>query len=248
MIEIKVRLEGLEETKKYIDARGKQAKFAAAVALTRTAVQVRSEVSVDMARVFDRPTPYTMNSLFLSGAKPSRLEAIVFFKENGFRPSFLLPQIKGGDRALKRFEYRLTQVGAMLASERAIPTAFAEKDAYGNVSRGLIVKILSQLKSRAFAGDYSVATNSARSRKKRAQQAYFVVRKGANGNNHLLSGIYQRTSFGAFGSSIRPIFLFGSYAKYKKRLDFSGIAERVVRRDFDANFRQAYADALRTAR
>lgn len=58
-----------------------QIPFAAVVAMTRTAQAVRDVQLTEMRRVFDRPTPYTMNSLFVQPATKRRPQAAVGFKE-----------------------------------------------------------------------------------------------------------------------------------------------------------------------
>ena len=42
--------------------------------------------------------------------------------------------------------------------------------------------------------------------------------------------------------------IFVKRAQYRQRLDFYAVAQRVVERDIDAEFVQALAHALRTAR
>ncbi len=237
---------------------------ATASALNKTAQDVREAERKAMRGVFDRPTPYTLNSLYMRPATKQRLEAEVWLKGDGSRDNapgrhYLLPQIEGGARALKRFEQRLVRVGYMQASERAVPAAGAQLDTYGNISRGQIVKILSQLKTAAVLGDYSDATNSRRSRAKRAKEAYFVSRgKGAyfgggawkNGlkDQHLPRGIWVRRSFGAWGTAVKPVLLFVARATYRPRYPFFKIAETVVQRRFGAHWQRSWAEALRAAR
>lgn len=243
----------------------RQVPFALARALTRTAQDVRTAERKEMEQVFDRPTRYTLNALFMRPATKQRLEAEVWLKEAGSRPHFLLPQIEGGARPLKRFEQRLVMAGYMKATERAVPAAGARLDANGNMSRGQIVQILSQLKTAAVLGDFSNATNSKRSRAKRAQETYFaaggrttmeieggtrmVMRtSGARRTQHLPRGIWVRRNFGAWGTAIKPVLLFVSKAQYRKRYRFYQVAQDVVARQFSGHFAQSWTDALKTAR
>ncbi len=255
------------DVQRAIDQIGKQAKFAAAVALTKTAQDVKAQLATEIDRVFDRPTPYTQRSLFMRGASVAKLEAMVWLKDEstgGGTPAtkYLLPQIEGGRRGLKGFEARLVRQGIMAPTERAVPGAGAVIDRYGNMSRGQIVKILSQLGNRAFSGDYSVATNSKRSRAKRAQEAYFVstgaggtitivngeMRKGNGRTGHLARGIWVRRNFGAWGSAIKPVLLFVRSVSYRRLFKFADVAVKTANRNFPGHFDQQLARALATAR
>lgn len=236
-----------------------QVPFALARALTKTAQDVRAAQRKEIERVFDRPTPFTRNAVYMRPATKVRLQAEVWLKDNGSRPNHLLPQIEGGARPLKRFEQRLVMTGYMQPTERAVPAAGARLDAYGNMSRGQINQILSQLKTAVVQGDYSNATDSKRSRAKREREAYFVSRgpgtwrgKGAwkNGlkSQHLPRGVYVRRSFGALGTAIKPVLLFVPRALYRKRYHFYELADRVLQQRFGVHWNESMAIALRTAR
>lgn len=235
----------------------KQVPFATALALTKTARDVKNAQAREMSKVFDRPTPYTLNSVFVSPATKAKLEAEVWLKGEGSRDystrrHFLVPQIFGGDRALKRFEERMVRTGYMSANERAVPGAGAILDSYGNVSKGQIVKILSQLQAITVSGDYSGATDSRRSRAKRSIEAYFVSRgKGSRAGRvtqQLPRGVWVRRRFGPLGTSVKPVFLFVSRAIYKERYKFFEVANTVIDKNFAENWKQSWDYALRTAR
>lgn len=258
-IGIKVNTLAIERA---LQAAGNQAPYAQAVALTRTARDVQQAERGEMAKVFQNPTPYTLNALYLSAATKARLEARVWLKNAyGSKPHYLAPQIEGGDRPQKRFEARLRMLGYMRADERAVPGEAMPIDAYGNMSRGLIVKILSQLRTAVTAGDFSNASNSKRSRAKRAVAQYFVSqgtgsqRTGFGGlkgkrtayEQHLPRGVWERRAH-AWGTSVRPALLFVPRAHYSRRWDFYGLAQRVIADRYPIHAKQAIADALRTAR
>jgi len=129
----------------------RQLPFAIAVALTRTGQVIKNAEISEMRRVFDRPTPFTLNSLMLRPATKQRQYAEVWFKD--FAPKgtpaakYLLPQVRGGSRSNKRFEGALRHGGVLGRDEYAIPARGAPKDSYGNVRRGLYQRILSDLGS-----------------------------------------------------------------------------------------------------
>jgi hypothetical protein len=55
--------------------------FAAIVALTRTAKDIKLEQPKEMSRVFDRPTPFTLRSVFMVGATKAEPYARVWLKD-----------------------------------------------------------------------------------------------------------------------------------------------------------------------
>jgi hypothetical protein len=234
---------------------GKQGRYACAVALTRTAQDVKRDLVKEMAKVFDRPTRFTLNSLYLKPATKADLTARVWLKdEYGTQPNYLLPQIEGGNRVQKRFEVLLRQRGLLADSERTVPGAGAKLDGNGNMSRGQIVQIISQLGAFNLAGASQNATGSKRSKAKRAKGSYFYARRGeartGRGSwkqglkvQHLPTGIYLKTAEG-----IKPVLIFVHGAKYRIRLHFVPVALGTIERAFPGHFAREYAKALRTAR
>lgn len=216
--------------------------FSTAVALSRTGKRVKEAERAAMS-VFDRPTPFTTNSLYNSGATPSRLQAEVWFKD--FAPKgtpagkYLLPQVNGGERDIKRFEKALQYAGWLPVGCALVPASGAALDAYGNVSRGLIVKILSQL-----GANSSGANEPLRLKKKRnaTQQRgrYFYGNPGHKGE-----GIWERISFG-FGSAVRPVFItVKRRPTYHAIFPFFDIGERVTQEAFPEEFGRAADERLK---
>lgn len=251
------------EVRKALDRAAKQVLFALAKALTATARSVKAAQGKEMRKVFDRPTAYTQNSLFIKRATKKELQAEVWFKGDGpddvKERHYISPNIFGGNRPLKRFEQRLVRVGIMQPSERAVPGAGAVLDSYGNMSRGQIIKILSQLQTAAVLGDFSNATNSKRSKAKRAKEAYFVSRgpgswtgrgawKNGNKSQHLPRGVWVRRSFGALGTAVKPVLLFVNGANYRPQYKFFELGSRVIAEQFPPHFNAAFEEALKTAR
>lgn len=234
--------------------------FALARALTWTAGDARDALRTEMTRVFDRPTSYTLNGVRVWPATKAKLVADVGFREF-YSQHYLRPQVEGGGRRLKGFEVRLKAIGALFSNEMAVPSKAARLDAYGNMSRGQIVQILSQLGSAKFSGDYSTATNSRRSRAKRAKAAYFVSRPGREfgrrrkdgGDNdksqHLPAGVWMRRSFGPWGSAVQPVLLFvRKQPYYQRRFPFHEVARDTARKTFPQNYRRSMAQALKSTR
>ena len=231
---------------------GRQVQFATAVALTRTATQdVRPTLKAEMARVFDRPVPYTLDSMFVKGATKTSLEAKVWLKDNPFGKGtpadrYLAPQIFGGERRQKGMERALQAARLMLPNQFAVPAAGAQLDANGNVKRSQIVQILSQLRAQLGAGYESRGSNSAASRRAVARQGqtYFAIPVATRG---LHPGVYLKKRF-AHGTAIRPVFLFVSSVRYRPLLRFFEVGEAAARSAFPRNFDIEMKKAIASAR
>jgi hypothetical protein len=249
-VKLTVQQFGLPEaqqlTRELFSSRRANAAFASA--LTGVAVDVRDAVQQQLPVVFDRPTPYTLNSLFVKPARADRLEAEAFFKDElgtsklG-RPAtkYLLPEVEGGQRGVKAFERAMQLAGYLPAGHYAVPAAGARRDAYGNVSPGQLIQILSQLRVTLTAGHTRNMPFDARKQiaaQRRAGGRFFVVRVGDKGPT---PGIYQR-EFG--GQNIAPVFIFVTRAQYSRRLDFYGIAKRISERNFPTHLDRAFSAHL----
>lgn len=233
-----------------------QVDFAAALALTRTAQDAKAEIEKAMGSVFDRPTPYTMRGLRLYPARKKKLVA-----EIAFRPAFgsgtdardyLAPEVFGGVRKLKAFEKSLQNAGLLPAGMYALPGGAAKLDQYGNMSRSQIVQLLSYFRAFGEQGYRANITDKrkaqlARGNAKKGQRGvvYFV---GRPGGGRLPLGIWERTSFGAVGSAVRPLVIFIKHPIYRARLQMEEITKRVVQQRLEPNFNDAWRQALATAK
>ena len=236
-----------------LDLRRDQVPYAAKLALDATAKATKAAEIEEMKRVFDRPTPYTLNAIFTKNATKQNLEARVWLKDTSTTfggDHYLTPQIVGGTRQVKRFEQMLRQVLVVPQDFVAVPGNAAKLDEYGNISRGQIQQLLAY-----FQAFYLSGTTSANMDKKRRDKlakgtkskqgyTYFV---GRPGGGKLPPGIWQRFQF-AVGSSIKPIIIFVDHASYKKRLDWYGVGDKVYRLTFLPEFHAGYAKAMQTAK
>jgi hypothetical protein len=227
-----------------------QLPFATAVAMTRTAKFALGEEVKEINKVFDRPTPYTQNSLFVRPATKRDLRATVemrsFAGKGNPATRFLLPEIEGGARRMKGFENLLVRNGIMPAGYFAIPASGAPLDAYGNVPGSAITKILSQLQaSRDSTANEPATKRLLRNRKQRAGR-YFAV--GVDERGPLKPGIYERLN-SAFHGGIRAVFVFTRKPpRYAKRFGFYSVGEAAARGRFPLEFDLALREAVATAR
>ena len=229
----------------------RHAPFIVAKALTETAKHVQADVKTAIKTVFDRPTPYTLNATYLRPATKARLEAEVRVKDEavkGIAPiKYLGAQIYGGIRNDKRSEKLLRSFGILAEGYNVVPGQGLKLDSYGNISRGVIQGILSQLK--ANHDSYANETTASRKRKRKNSQPqarYFAIPVGSN-TSRLAPGIYGRFGF-ASGSAIKPILMFVKTPRYKARLHFHDIGVKAINANLERELKSAYEIAIKTAR
>lgn len=271
---IKVEIQGLDKTLAHLAGMQKQVRFATAVALTRTAKRAQVAVADEMKAKFDRPTRTTMKSLWIKPATKANLQAMVYVKDRplgGKNPysmaEILKHQFAGGARIAKQMELILRRDGFLLHDEFVVPGAAAKLDSYGNMSRGQIVQILSQIGLKR-AGFDSSPTRSKRSQRNVAKAGKIFWSSGANSlgketiridkatglrystwegrsgkSSHLPKGAWMRAD-----RSVKPLLIVIKGQRYRKRIDMERIAQEQVARHFNGEFDQAFADAMRTAR
>lgn len=247
MIRLEVKSELPALISKIKNLREDQLPFAIASAVTKTAQSAKRALEAAMPFTFDRPTPYTLGSLYLSPATKGLPVAKIWIKDDAGKGTpaskYLLPEIAGGQRSMKRFERRLQLIGLMPAGMYAVPGEGANLDAYGNISASTIEQILSALgAAEIFSGYKANRTRASRARKGGRIAEYFV---GSPGGAPL--GVYRRFGF-AHGSAVKPILIFVRSAVYRPRYDFQEIAAKVVRDEFPRQFSEAYQRAVATAR
>ena len=219
-------------------------RYPLATALTRTAVQVRKAVQDELPRSLDRPTPYTVRQLRYVAAAANRLVAAVGFNVvaisdergavlryqdlgPGETPAgkYLQAQIEGGSRRVKRLEVALRAIGVLPSGWFIVPGAGARIDAYGNVSRGQVVQVLSQLRVQLVAGstrNMSRVAGKQIAAQRKAGGRFFVTPPGKGKGQ---PGIYQREFY---GRNTTPVFIFVRGAQYRPRFDFYGLSRQVA--------------------
>ena len=224
--------------------------YATARALTKSAQFAGQKLGEEIGRVFDRPTSYTLRATYVRPATKSNLTAEVKIKDEAVKSlppiAWLGAEIYGGSRALKASEKLLQRAGKMPTGMVMVPTRSAPLDAYGNVSRGQMQRILSDVRAQR---DPVTNRQKGKGRRKGAAlpQAYFSSWPGTERTKHLQPGIWLRTSaFG--GSAVRPVFLFVSRARYRVRLQFERVVDGAARMRFPIEFAIAMREALATAR
>lgn len=228
---------------------------AVVVALNTTRYQVLDALREQMKTDFDRPTPYTLGSLYATKATLDNLSTTVLPREFAGKGTpaakYLKPEIYGGERRLKRFEKALQSVGVLPKGMYAYPGKGATMDAYGNMSPGQIVQIISYFNAfgqqgyRANMGEKG-RLKLLRGGKKGFGFEYFVVRHKHGG---LRPGIWKSTSaragryvVGGVGRVVVPVLIFGKKPTYTRRYRWAETAHKAATQAWPANYMKALKD------
>jgi hypothetical protein len=223
----------------------RQIPFVMARTATLLAQRVKKGSITVMQKRLDRPTPTTLNSLFVKMATKTRA-AEVYFKDSWASgipaDTYLQQAVSGGLRPHKRFEKSLIARGIMRSGQYAVPTT-AFMNQYGNVSRGTMLKILSGLGAAESSSGYQAnATGSARSRRKGNARRFFA------GEIDGTQGVWERKSLGK-GDEVRPVFIFSDSApRYRTIFPFFKIGHNTVNANYQADAATAWAEAMASAR
>lgn len=219
--------------------------FVVARTATLLAQRVKKGTITVMQKRLDRPTPTTLNSLFVKMATKARA-AEVYFKDSWASgipaDTYLQQAVSGGLRPHKRFEKSLIARGIMRSGQYAVPTT-AFMNQYGNVSRGTMLKILSGLGAAESTRGYQAnASGSVRSRRKGNAHRFF------SGDVDGTQGVWERKSMG-MGDAVRPVFIFSESApRYRTIFPFFKIGQNIVNANYQADAATAWAEAMATAR
>ena len=219
---IKQVIAGLDDVAK------NQVPFALSLALNRTAQAVKSEIVKVMQSVFNRPTPYILNSLYIYAATKSNLTAEVLFKDQA--QPMMIPQVEGGDRRMKRSEQWIGRYW--------VPGKGAKLNAYGNISAGMITQILSILHRTPDPYQWQTTKSKLKAQRIGKARDIFVLwhQKG-----HLRPGVYERVGK---DKHVVCLLLFINMPHYSKRLPFYETGRGVTEQQFPTLFYLALAQAI----
>lgn len=207
-----------------------QLPFATSLALNQTAKDVQQAEKDEIRTRFKAPTPYVQNSPRVKFSTKIDLQASVYI--GGAVERSLLAQVEGGTRKQKPYERYLT--GILPANWVVVPGKGAKIDQYGNMARSQLLQIVRTVRgSTRSKGDYFISSPS-------------QPQKARNGGR-LPYGIWQRAGRGKVKKIVNVLF-FLPRADYPQRFKFYQLAKQKVDQKFAANFQQAYARAVGSAR
>jgi hypothetical protein len=265
---ITVKFQGVKEYADMLANAGKQAPYATMLGLNDLAFMIREAEVKTISEVFDRPKPQTVRNVWVRKATKQNLSTTISFNQIFDGDEYMITEIEGGARKMKRSE--------KLLGRYFVPGAGAKLDKYGNMLGSQITQILSQLGRFGEVG-YAMnqtARSKGRSRGAKKSTEYFMVTKKSGG---LVPGVYQRIqsgvgfggqtsrslpagsfqkgrSSGKYASVIRgrgviPVMIFvNKPPTYSKRFPFYDVGQRVVDANGTAVLKQAIDRAMSTAR
>lgn len=199
---------------------------AMSTALNQTMIRTKAYIKGRMPEVFDRPTPWTLNSMYIWKATEKSLTAELRFKRSGLQSagteqSYLTPEVDGGARPDKPSEKLLYDKGILKSNERLVPSHAITLNEYGNVPTSLYVKILAALQ--AFKPDSTMGKRKGIQKlQSKTNSPYFAgvpqhhESKGAN-----FWAIWERR-----GDKLIPLYVKIQSTHYPKRFPFKEWSEQ----------------------
>lgn len=228
---IKLEFQGLDVTMAHIAGLGKQVRYAASVALNKTAQDIREAMPAVMERELDRPTSFTKRGMFVQAARRDNLTAVVGFMDR--QAKYLALQITGGTRTPGPMGIKLP--------------GNIQLNSFGNIPRGIIDKLKAMAQDGTLAKGLARRLGVSNRRKGAAPIQLFLGKPTGRGWEKAPMGIWRRVP-GSPGKLIPVVMFEDTPAKYRPRFRFHQAAEAVVRRTWAGNFDRAFAEAMRTAR
>lgn len=129
MIDIKINLQDFDELQRKLSDMPRQLENATQRALLKTAHAIKDAEFVEMQRVFDRPTRWTLGAMKIKATGLMSVSVGVLDPDGFYKraQNYLSTQITGGQRKLKAFEKSLQARGLMPPGWFAVPGAGAKR-------------------------------------------------------------------------------------------------------------------------
>jgi hypothetical protein len=198
-----------------------QMPFAAAKALTALANRVDDVETKQLSRVFDRPTPFTLNAIGVRAARKSNLHAVVYVKDKA--AGYLAPYEFGGVQKVN---------GRAMLTPKGSPT-----NQYGNLPRNLIAR----LKGRADIFIGPVKTKSGEVINGVWQRPFIRANQNIRGKSKVGKGANT-------GGALKLLVRFTDPKAVTKHLGYRARAKLCIDTNFNAEFSTAMAQAMASAR
>lgn len=190
----------------------------------RSGALVRRRIMDEMPKLFDKPTPWTVNSVRYAASGSQAVLFIAYDTSKGISAEkYLAAEVRGGARKNKRSEQALELRGLLPAGMQVAPGRGDELDRFGNLRGGLVVQALAGIGAMRETGYAANATAKSRDRWRKKGLAHrrtgtpFFVGKSAESGT---AGVYQIMG----RHRIRAVMHFIPKPMYRDRLPFETIA------------------------
>lgn len=275
MISIKV---DTRSTMAALSGKARQIPYAISKGTNDIAVGVQKQERSVMVYVLDKPTAYTLNSLFVAKGSKASPTATVGLKDIPKHSThYLEPLIKGGPRHKKGSEVAF---GNRWLTPSYAASELGMIDQYGNFKRSVLQQLLSYFSAAERSAGYSAnSTNATRAKLAKIKRTYWDSKAGKmktvtkkqllkdpargyktiGGKQYFISmgrgsGGRQHLAAGIWqksgvhGVDVKPVLMQVKAPAYHKQFDFYGEAQRFVDKQGAAIMAAAVAQALKTAR
>jgi hypothetical protein len=261
-----------------------QFEWISARAMTNAAKASKQAVAAQILPMIQGgPTPWTKRGLIASFARPGELRSQAGFQygEGKFTDSAFTPKAIGvapgrymrvnsfgGDRRPKSSELQLRRAGVIGRDQFITPNSKWDRvDGRGNVPGAEVKRVLSRVRALSDAGSTQNASQSRRSRRKRADVDYFVGRSDGAGLTRWQLGaqpvmIAQRAGAGPKGGTGkgkgrgRPqtvgykrgfvrAFNIVDQPNYERKFPIHSVAMREYQRVFPLEWRKGFENEIR---
>ena len=190
----------------------------------RSGALVRRRIMDEMPKLFDRPTPWTVNSVRYAASNDQAVLFIAYDTSKGVSAEkFLAAEVRGGARRNKRSEQALELRGLLPAGMQIAPGRGDELDRFGNLRGGLVVQALAGIGAMRETGYAANATAKSRERwrkkglaHRRTGTPFFVGHAAESG----ISGVYQIMG----RHRVRAVMHFIPKPIYRERMPFDALA------------------------
>ena len=221
---ITVDVKGFEAVKAHLNGQGKQVAFAASRALNAIGKAVADAMPEEIEKVINKPTPFTKRGVrVLKYANKNNLGVVVGFM--AAQAAYMKWQTDGGTRSPGPGGLKL-------------PAAIKVNE-FGNIPRGIIARLVAVARKERKLGKVTSRRTSVSNK----VDLFYGDPKDQAGKSRP-RGIYK-----IVGQSLIPLIIFPvTPARYRKRLDFPAVAEKIVRQQWSSLFDAAMAEAIRTTK
>lgn len=234
MIEFDFRSNIKAIERKLSDLAWKQVPFATAQAINSVSAQIIEAEKKNEVAVLDRPRPFTTGAVRMVRANKSTLSATIFMMDK--TANYLAPYQFGGSNALNS--------KALLKPVDAVK----DLDQYGNIPRNFLQKLkgrkdifIGPVKTKAGivngvwqrAADETGMTTQTR-----------VTRSGKVITRKVAGYVPQSRA----GRTLKLLIKFTDAHRVRQNLDWFGVAQRVLARNFNKEFGRALGRAIRSAK
>lgn len=233
-MKMSMEISGLDEVKKLLSK--ERIKKVLVNSINDTArLDAKPAIVNEMKKSFDRPTPFTLNSVY-TRLNSAEMSVEIGLKEWGGKGTpaseYLQPQIFGGSRPMKRSERHL--------GSYYIPGSGARLNQYGNIPASQLTQILSALGAFPEVGYAMNVTTGSRKRNKKPRN-FFMIRHPGHG---LHPGVYEKMANG----SVKGILIYIGPPTYEIKLKWFEVIQAAffnnIQRRFNENFNRAFTAKL----